>query len=448
MLKPHRSYVLPGAVFVVLSVLNACATTTPASPTPARPSVWDLAQATVVVFASEAYDILGDSTATATSQIARPRNEGNVKRPGPRVRDRPVRLYVTQTPVGRDIVGAIPASTNPASLATSSPTPARIAVPSEAQTATPTPEARTPVAYHSLGVRPDGAMRLTDPPPGASDQNPAFSPDGSRLVFTRFERGYNDGPAGLFLLDILSGITSRITPYEDQDNVNLPGSSWDAAGNRIVFSSDRDDADDLWSVSSDASGLVRITEHEGPPMYYEPSWSPDGEWVVFEARSSGSGEDGQAGEIWKVRADGSELTQLTEGYDDRQPNWSHTLDRVLFQRRGRVEPDWEIYTMTPDGEDIRPATTSPLSDTDASWSTDGEWIVYSADHGALPSPNIFVLPREGGTPIRVTRGDGNEDAAPSWSPDGLWIAFESHNFEDEESPAALWIIAAPRLSDP
>lgn len=39
-----------------------------------------------------------------------------------------------------------------------------------------------------LETRSDGAVRLTTPPSGASDQNPAFSPDGSRLVFTRFDK--------------------------------------------------------------------------------------------------------------------------------------------------------------------------------------------------------------------------------------------------------------------
>jgi hypothetical protein len=78
------------------------------------------------------------------------------------------------------------------------------------------------------GTRPDGAVRLTTPPTGASDQNLAFSPDGSRLVFTRFDNGYNDGPAGLFLLDLGSLQVTRLTPEEDQDNVNLAGawSGW------------------------------------------------------------------------------------------------------------------------------------------------------------------------------------------------------------------------------
>ncbi|MFQ5422000.1 MAG: right-handed parallel beta-helix repeat-containing protein, partial [Anaerolineae bacterium] len=41
-------------------------------------------------------------------------------------------------------------------------------------------------------TRSDGAVRLTTPPAGGSDQNPAFAPDDSQMVFTRFDNGYND----------------------------------------------------------------------------------------------------------------------------------------------------------------------------------------------------------------------------------------------------------------
>ena len=321
-------------------------------------------------------------------------------------------------------------------------------------------------------TRPDDATRLTTPPAGDSDQNPAFSPDGSRLVFTRFENGYNTGPASLFLLDLTSGQITRLTPVEDQDNVNLPGAAWDAVSNRIVFASDRQEADDLWRIAPDGADFSRITTHTSPPWYFEPSWSPDGQWIVFEASQPGDSEDGRMGQIWKVRADGTDLTQLTDGsYDDRQPNWSPAGDRILFQRRtpgpstarlsspksgsGQGSDDWNLYTITPTGSSIRPVTTAPSSDTDASWSPDGRWIVYSSDYGGLPVPNIFIVPaeacpepgRRSCTPIRVTRDDAYEDSAPSWSPDGRWIAFESHLAgQDEDTPASLWRIAVPSLA--
>jgi len=306
-------------------------------------------------------------------------------------------------------------------------------------------------------TRPDGAVRLTTPPAGASDQNPAFSPDGTRLVFTRFANGYNVGPAGLLLLQLSTGQVTRLTPTEDQDNVNLPGSAWNATSNRIVLASDRSDADDLWRIAPDGTDFTRITVHSGLPWYIEPSWSPPagGPWIVFEGRQPGASEDGSVGQVWKVRSNGTGMTPLTGvysplqggargGFDDRQPNWSPAGDRILFQRRTLPDGDWDIYTIAPDGAGVGNATNSPAaSDTDASWSPDGTCIVYSSDYGGLPVPNIYAIPAAGGVPVRVTFSDTHEDGAPSWSPDGHWIVFESHEGQDEDTPSALWRIAVP-----
>jgi len=103
--------------------------------------------------------------------------------------------------------------------------------------------------------------------------------------------------------------------------------------------------------------------------------------------------------------------------------------------------------MAVDGSGLRQVTVASSSDTDASWSPDGRQIVYSSDYEGLPTPNIFVISADGGTPTRVTHDTANEDGAPSWSPDGQWIAFESHAGQDEDTPASLWRIAAPPAQD-
>jgi len=308
--------------------------------------------------------------------------------------------------------------------------------------------ASTSVTAFADETRPDGAFRLTNPPPGTSDQNPAFSPDGLRLVFTRFENGYNDGPSALYLLDLDSGEVSLLTAAPDSDNVNLPGSSWNPATGRITFASDREDSDEVWTIAADGNDLFRVTDHAMAGYFIEPSFSPDGQWIVFEFDDNVP-DDQQQGSIWKVHVDDAELIELTDGpssgVDDRQPNWSPGGDRILFQRRVPGSEDWDLYTMAPDGSDVRQVTTAPASDTDASWSPDSRWIVYSSDHGGLPIPNIFAIPANGGEPIRVTHDETNEDGAPSWSPDGRWIAFESHPGQDEDTPSALWLIDAPAI---
>ena len=299
-----------------------------------------------------------------------------------------------------------------------------------------------------LEVRPDGAERLTSPPPGASDQNPAFAPDGRRLVFTRFENGYNQGPAGLFLLDLETGQASRLTPFEDQDNVNLPGSSWNAVNNRILLASDRLESNDIWRIAPDGSDFSRITNHSGLPWYFEPSWSPDGAWIVFEVRQPGGSEDGSLGRIWKVRADGSQLTRLIDNalYDDRQPNWSPDGNAILFQRRALPDGQWDIYVIDLNGGGLYNVTNSgDVDETDASWAPDSTKIVVSSNTGGRALANIFAYSLAGGGVQRITVSSSVEDGAPSWSPDGAWVAFESHESSSEISPSALWRI---RVSEP
>jgi TolB protein len=291
--------------------------------------------------------------------------------------------------------------------------------------------------------RADGAVRLIDTPAEASDQNPAFAPDGSSMIFTRFEEGYNDGPAGIFRLDLTTGDDNRLTRRGDHDNVNLPGTSWNAASNRIAFASDREETDEVWTMAADGSDPTRVTDStmEGPSI--EPSFSPDGEWIVFEAHAFDNEEQGS---IWKVRPDGSDLIQLTngpeEGTDDRQPNWSPKGDRIVFQRRPADEDDWDLYVMTPNGGDVEPVTSGPAGDTDASWSPDGQSIVYSSDDGELEEPSLFLIAVTGGDPVRLTCASGQYDGAPSWSPDGSMVAFESATGTDDAA-TSLWLIAVP-----
>ncbi len=297
----------------------------------------------------------------------------------------------------------------------------------------------------SASCRGDAAELVYRPLVNDSAQNPAYSADGLTLLFTVFHKGYNRGDAGVFTLQLQGGPRVPLLDETGQDAVNLPGSSWNATLDRVVLSSDREATDEIWTVAPDGTSLFRVT-HQSPPFlhYQEPSFSPDGQWIVFEAVGDGP-EFSLRGSLWKVRPDGTGLVLLVDGEatntDNRQPNWSPAGDRIVFQRRSGDSEVWNVYTMLPDGGGIT-QLTSGRSDTDPAWSPDGQWVVYSSDFGGLPVSNLFAVPASGGTPVRITRGDLEEDSAPSWSPNGVWIAFESHP-PDDRAAAALWRIRVP-----
>jgi Tol biopolymer transport system component len=92
--------------------------------------------------------------------------------------------------------------------------------------------------------------------------------------------------------------------------------------------------DEIWIVNRDGSGLRRLTEsNEGfnareigkdtfvPEINGHPSWSPDGNQIVFTSTRSGHRQ------IWVMDADGSNLFSLsTTGYDDWNPVWIKYTD--------------------------------------------------------------------------------------------------------------------------
>jgi TolB protein len=163
---------------------------------------------------------------------------------------------------------------------------------------------------HISVVAADGSalQMLTDGP--GNYGFPSWSPDGKRVVC----RSTVGMATHLVIVDVETRKVAALTSGPATDS--LP--SWSPKGDVIVFTSDRDGDWELYSIKPDGTDLKRLTHSKGNDTHV--SWSSDGQWIAFASARGGFkdeipiGEGGQqgAGDIFVMRADGSEVTQLTD----------------------------------------------------------------------------------------------------------------------------------------
>ena len=96
--------------------------------------------------------------------------------------------------------------------------------------------------------------------------------------------------------------------------------------------------------------------------------------------------------------------------------------------------------MKIDGSNKRKVTNFSGSKTDAVFSHNGEFIIFSAETDEVEFANIYKVAVSGGMPIRLTNYSGY-DGAPSISPDGTKIIFETSSGDpDESNGTSLWML--------
>jgi Tol biopolymer transport system component len=187
---------------------------------------------------------------------------------------------------------------------------------------------------------PGGLTKLTYTE--AADYSPSVAPDNRTIAYTSIPPNAEEPQIWSLSRDnnLLTQLREGESPQVSPD------------GKRILFvrqikNSDKGNGPlhQLWIMSIDGANETQLTQNTDYDVI-DPRWSPDGKWIVYASNEGYDSHNRQNYDIWLMKADGSQPTQLTtNGSRDDSPCWDHEGKTIYFRsNRGGA---WNIWRFQP-----------------------------------------------------------------------------------------------------
>ena len=214
--------------------------------------------------------------------------------------------------------------------------------------------------------------------------------------------------------------------FFDKDTIQVtvmknPPASY--TNSKIVFVSDRDGNNEIYSCNADGSNVIRLT-NDGA-LDRNPAWSPDGTRIAFVRSSDINSDIYGLGDLYIMNADGSNVVQRTFTGDVNNPAWSPDGTRIAFNNSSFNS----IFLI-----DLASGAVSPLPNAEGSssvpdpdWSPDGTKIAFESDRLFWDfRSDIFNISPNGSGLTYILYGQ-DDYWRPCWSPDGTKLSVTINN---------------------
>ena len=259
-------------------------------------------------------------------------------------------------------------------------------------------------------VNPDGSglAQLTFT---GNNYAPRWSADGTKIVFAsdRVTPADADGSHEIWIMNADGSGQTQITFYPNSVGVSHPAFSPD--GSKIVFVSNQPPSTqyNIWVMNADGSNPQQLTT---TATGYDdgPVWSPSGSKIVFTSTRNGPPQ------IFVMNVDGSGQTDISNSLSDSDwsPEWSPDGRMIAFSRIPQAGVE-AIWVMNADGTGKNQLSNPPnlLADFYPAWSPDGAKMAF-----VRGIDSIWVMNADGSNPVDITVSQPNSDSdfEPNWQP--------------------------------
>ena len=235
---------------------------------------------------------------------------------------------------------------------------------------------------------------------------PSISPDGKRMVFLSTRDLFS---IDLFLADVETGriirkiVSTAVDPHFESIQFIRSAGSWDATGERFVFSGITRGRPVLTILDMTRNRTEREIRFSELGEILSPAWSPDGRYITFSALTGG------VADIFIYDLANDVLRQMTRDvYADLQPVWSPDGKTIAFvTERFSTNLDWvdigdyELALLDVETGRIQKVLGFPTGkNINPHWTPDGQGLYFLSDHSG--KTDIYRIDLVSGKIFQVT----------------------------------------------
>lgn len=263
------------------------------------------------------------------------------------------------------------------------------------------------------------------------DEEPVWSPDGTKLAFVAKRTDVFPPSPNIYVMDPSRtdqtiNVATQVTHYASGE-VPLGELAWSPDGSKIAYA---------WGIASAGNQPLWVTESngsQGKPVQLAtqgggPTWSPSGTQIAYSFSK----------QVYVKNSDGSGTAVPLPGGAGQEPEWSPDGSRIAFGHPAHPAEFLDL-NIVPAGGGMPTIVTSNTQFIFASWSPTGSQIAYHDTQGENSYFRVVNADGTGDHGLPVVQGLNANGPAPSWSPDGSRLVFHGYYFGQEPKTDKVYI---------